>query len=101
MTMSEDNTDNKQNLKEAQLSTISKLFLAGVAGWLIGNKVMMKVKGTQNEMRQFAAALIASKQFQNELTKSDASAETVMEKLQTKNEATREFTDATGIDWPM
>ena len=100
--MSERNKDNNEGLSEKfQMSTIGKVFLAGVAGWLIGNKVQMKIKGTQNEMKQFAAALIASKKFQNELSKSDASAETVMQKLEAKNIATQEFKDSTGLEWPM
>jgi len=96
--MSKDKSDISENL---YVPTSSKLFLAGVAAWLIGNKVQMKIKGSQNEMKQFAAALIASKRFQNELTKSDASAQSVIDKLNIKNAAASEFKNSTGLDWPM
>lgn len=98
MNMDKDKTDISEHL---YVPTSSKLFLAGVAAWLIGNKVQMKVKGTQSEMRQFTAALIASKKFQNELSKTDSSAESVIDKLHAKNAAARDFKEMTGLDWPM
>jgi hypothetical protein len=97
--MSENN--NKQPLNEYHMSTISKLFLAGVAAWLVGQRVQMKVKGNKQDMEKLAAALVASKKFQNELAKPGATAQSVIEKLGLKNMSAKKFEEITGIEWPM
>ena len=93
--------NDKEVLKEYHMSTISKLFLAGVAAWLIGQRVQMKVKGDRADMEKLAAALVASKKFQNELSKPGATAQSVIEKLGLKNMTAKKFEEITGIEWPM
>lgn len=83
------------------MSTVSKLFLAGVAAWLIGQRVQMKVKGSQEDMKKLAAALVASKKFQNELSRPGATAESVIQKLGIKNLTAQKFEEITGMNWPL
>jgi len=96
-----DSTNNKQNLNEYHMTTVSKIFLAGVAAWLIGQRVQMKVKGSQEDMKKLAAALVASKKFQSELSRPGATAESVIQKLGIKNLTAQKFEEITGMTWPL
>ena len=84
-----------------KLSTTGKLFIAGVAAWLIGQKTRLKVKGSRQEIEKLATALVASKKFQHELKRDGATAQSVIQKLGLKNATAKDFERMTGIPWPM
>jgi hypothetical protein len=98
-----DSDDNEFRLDERShyhLSTTGKVFVAGIAAWLIGQKTRLKIRGSREEIEKLAEALVASRQFQNELEREGATAETVIKKLGLKNKTAREFTEMTGVPWP-
>lgn len=84
-----------------RLSTTGKLFIAGVAAWLIGQKTRLKIRGSKAEVEKLAAALVASRKFQNELKRPGATAQSVIQKLGLKNATVKDFERMTGIPWPM
>lgn len=84
-----------------KLSTTGKLFIAGVAAWLLGQGTRLKIRGDKAKIEQLASALVASKKFQDELHRPGATAESVIEKLGLKNATVRDFERITGIPWPM
>ena len=84
-----------------KLSTTGKLFIAGVAAWLIGQKTRLKIKGSREEIEKLATAMVASKKFQHELGRDGATAQTVIQKLGLKNATAKDFERMTGIPWPM
>lgn len=83
-----------------RLSTTGKVFVAGIAAWLVGQKTRLKIRGSREDVEKLAAALVASRRFQDELSREGATAESVIEKLGLKNATAREFTALTGVPWP-
>lgn len=83
-----------------KLSPTGKLFIAGIAAWLIGQKTRLKIRGTKEEIDALTNALIASRQFQHELKRPGATADSVLVKLGLKNASVREFEELTGIPFP-
>ncbi len=83
-----------------KLSTTGKIFVAAVAGWLLGRKTNLKIKGSKEEVEKLAAALVASRKFQDELAKPGATAESVISKLGLKNASVEDFERMTGIPFP-
>lgn len=84
-----------------KLSTTGKLFIAGIAAWLMGQKTRLKIKGDRKEIEKLAAALVASKTFQNELKRDGATAESVIQKLGLKNASAKDWERITGVPWPI
>ena len=84
-----------------RLSTTGKLFIAGVAAWLMGQKTRLKIRGSEEEIKKLATAMVASKQFQNELARDGATAQSVIEKLGLKNASAKDFERLSGVPWPM
>lgn len=83
-----------------KLSTTGKIFVAGIAAWLIGQKTRLRIRGTREEIDKLATAMVASRKFQDELSREGATAESVIEKLGLKNATARDFTELTGLPWP-
>ena len=86
---------------DTKLNFIGKLFLSALASWSAGKKTGLKIKGTKQEIEALVSALSASKEFQEELRKDDATVESVVEKLAVKHAKGKEFEDLTGIPWPL
>lgn len=84
-----------------KLSTVGKLFLAGVAAWLVGRPSGIKVRATPDQVDVLTRALMSSKRLQQELSKPGATVQSVMDKLQLKNMTTKEFERKLGIPWPL
>lgn len=96
--------DDRDRLDERaywKLSTTGKLFIAGVAAWLLGQRTRLKIRGDDRKMRQLATALVASKKFQDELKRPGATAESVIQRLGLKNASVKDFERITGIPWPL
>ena len=83
------------------ISTVGKLFLAGVAAWLVGRASNLKVRGTQDEIDVLKNALMASKKFQDELNRPGATVQSVMDRLQLSRITAQEFERKLGIPWPL
>ena len=86
---------------DTKLNVIGKLFLSALASWSAGKKTGLKIKGTKQEIETLVSALTASREFQEELKKDDATVESVIEKLANKHAKGKEFEDLTGIPWPL
>lgn len=86
-----------------KLSAVGKLFFASlVAGIASGvTKSVMKLKGTPEQIKAITDAIIASKEFQDEIKKPGATVETVIQKMHLKNLTAAEFKKITGKPWPL
>lgn len=86
-----------------KLSAIGKLFFASlVAGIAAGvGKSMMKIKGTPEQIKAITAAIVASKEFQDEVKRPGATVESVISKMHIKNLTAAEFKRITGKPFPI
>ena len=84
-----------------ELSTTGKLFLAGLSAWIVGRAAKLRIRGTEEEVKAIAGALLSSRKFQDELSKPGASVKDVINSLNIKNLKGREFEKALGIPWPL
>jgi hypothetical protein len=86
-----------------KLSAVGKLFFASlVAGIASGvTKSVMKLKGTPEQVKAITDAIMASKDFQDEIKKPGATVETVIQKMHLKNLTAAEFKKITGRPWPL
>ncbi len=84
-----------------EISTVGKIFLAGVAAAALGKMSNIKIKGTQAEIEALKSALLASKAFQEELNREDASVQSIMDKLHLKNVTAQNFEEKLGVPWPL
>lgn len=88
------------NTAPVQLTPLGKLFFASLVSWIMnGTKFNWNVKGEPEKIEIMAKAVIASKQFQDELKRPGATVESVIEKLNQKNAAALEFETQTGMKW--
>lgn len=93
------------NLQESfGLSTTGKIFFAAVAAYLAGKVAsgsFLKLRGSPDELRAIADALVASKAFQDELKRPGATIDSVIEKMNLKNMTAAKFKQITGKSWPL
>lgn len=104
-----------ENLQELKLSWAGKLFFAGVAGWLGATAVKgfkqgmstppprlpIKIKGTPDQIKAIMDAIYGSKAFQSEISRPNATIESVIEKLKLRDLNKRNFERLTGKAWPI
>jgi hypothetical protein len=88
-------------INELKLNLLGKIFFAAAAAWLVGKAVNLKIRGTPDEIKAISDAMMASRRFQDELGKSGATVDSVMEKLGLKHASAREFERILGIPWPL
>lgn len=93
--------DDKQQLNELHLNLLGKLFITAVGTWLVGKTTNLKLRGTKKEIAALTTTLQSSKKFQDELKRSGASVQSVMDKLKVKNMNVSEFERTFGIKWPL
>lgn len=91
----------KQPLQELHLNLLGKIFLTGVAAWLVGKATNMKIRGSMDECQTVADAMVASRRFQDELDRPGATVESVMEKLDVKHMTASKFEAVFGIPFPI
>lgn len=84
-----------------RISTVGKLFLAGLAGYVLGRRTNLRVKGTAEELEAVKNALLASRRFREEMMKPGATVDGVIEKLQLKKATAADFERILGIPWPL
>lgn len=83
------------------MGLLGKLFFATVGAWLVGKMVNTKLRGTQTEIEAVSNAMLASKRFQDELKRSGATVQSVMDKLNLKHASAQEFQRILGVPWPL
>lgn len=93
--------DTRVPINELRLNLLGKIFFTAAAAWLIGRAINMKIRGTPDEVQAVANAMMASRRFQEELERSGATVESVMQKLQLKHASAREFERILGVPWPL
>lgn len=91
----------KERLNELHVNLVGKIFLATLGAALVGKVVNTKLRGTKEQVTVIANALMASRKFQDELNRSGASVESVMQKLNVKNMSAAEFERTFNIKWPL
>lgn len=84
-----------------KLSATGKLFFASLVAYLAGSKSIVKLKATPEQIKAISNAVMASKDFQEEIKKDGATIESVISKMRLKNLAAAEFKATTGKDWPL
>lgn len=88
-------------LNELKLNLLGKIFFAAVGAWLVGKTVNLKIRGTSEEIQAVSNAMMASRRFQDELSRDGATVESVMQKLGLKHASAREFERILGVVWPL
>lgn len=84
-----------------KLSATGKLFFASLVAYLAGAKSVVKLKATPEQVKAISDAVMASKQFQDEVKRDGATIESVIEKMRLKNLTAAEFKKITGKVWPL
>jgi hypothetical protein len=85
-----------------ELGSLGKKLFSSIALWLSGKEIEnLQLKGTDSQLDAIRAAMVASKDFQDELSKSDASLESISKKLEAKLQAAKTFEKELGVSWPL
>lgn len=83
------------------LNLTGKILLASLGAWLVGKVINTKIRGNRDEINAVAAALLASRRFQDELRSPGASIQSVIDKLRIKQMTASEFERVLGVKWPL
>lgn len=84
-----------------KLSATGKLFFASLVAYLAGAKSIVKLKATPEQVKAITDAVVASKEFQDEIKREGATIESVIEKMRLKNLTAADFKAKTGRPWPL
>jgi hypothetical protein len=90
-----------QQLNELHVNGVGKLLFVSVAAWLAGKAISMRIRASKQEALALAKAMIASKRFQQEISKPGATVDSVMKVLGDKTKSAREFEDTFNMRWPL
>lgn len=93
--------ESKEPINELHMNLLGKIFFTTLGAWLVGKAVNTKIRGSKDEVRAVANAMLASKRFQEELHRPGASVESVVEKLGVKHMTAKEFEKMFNIPWPL
>lgn len=88
-------------INELRLNLLGKIFFAACGAWLVGKATNLKIRGSQEEIQAVASAMMASRRFQEELSRPGATVESVMQQLGLKHASAREFERILGVPWPL
>ena len=84
------------------LTQVGKLFFTSLIGWINnGHKLSWKLKASPEKMEAFSKIILATKNYQDEIKKPDATVDSVIAKMQEKNDAAEAFRAVTGSAWPL
>lgn len=92
---------NKKTTKKTSIPLIERLLSTSVSALIVGKNVGVNIVGDKREISAVSNALIASKNLQETLNRTDVTIDLVMEKLRVKKECAREFEKIIGIPWPL
>lgn len=84
-----------------KLSATGKLFFASLVAYLAGAKSVVKLKATPEQIKAISDAIVASREFQDEVKRDGATIESVIEKMRIKNLTAADFKRITGFPWPL
>lgn len=87
--------------EDPNVTTVGKIFLAGIASAVLGCPPHIKVRGTPDQIEAIRNAVEAARAFQAELERPGAMVQDIMDKLQMKNLAAEEFKARLGLPWPL
>jgi hypothetical protein len=90
-----------QPLNELYVNLLGKIFLTALGAWAVGKLTNTKIRGTEDEVRAIANALLASRRFQEELSRDGATVDSVIQKLGVKHMSSNEFQRVLGVPWPL
>ena len=91
----------KEKLNELHVNGVGKLLFVSVAAWLAGKAISMRIRASKREALALARAMIASKKFQQEISKPGATVDSVMRVMSDKTRSAREFEACFGQRWPL
>ena len=91
----------KESINELKVNLLGKIFFGTLAAWLVGKFVNTKLRGSRNEVEAIGNALASSRRFQDELNRSGATVDSVVQKLGIKHMSASEFERVLGIPWPL
>lgn len=91
----------KGPVNELRLNLLGKIFFAAVGAWLVGRATNLKIRGTPDEVEAVTHAMMASRRFQDELSRPGATVEDVMQCLGLRHASAREFERILGVPWPL
>lgn len=97
--MKRENT--QQSLNELHVNGVGKLLFVSVAAWLAGKAISMRIRASKQEALALARAMIASKRFQQEISKPGATVDSVMRVMGDKTRSAKEFEACFGQRWPL
>lgn len=94
--------ETKDKIVAYKLSTLGKIFFAGLATKMAREIAMpLKLKARPEQIQAITDAIMASKEFQDEINKPGATIEDVIQKMKLKNVNKQSFEKITGKPWPL
>lgn len=93
-------SDNKFASSNIEIGSAGKAFFSSIASWLINEEIDgFHIEGTDSQIDAVKNAMLASKNFQNELHNPNATIESITEKLEIKTKAANVFRVEIGTSW--
>lgn len=93
-------SDNKFASTHIGIGSAGKAFFASIASWLINEEFDgLYIEGTDSQIDAVKNAMLASKNFQNELQNPDATLQSLIERLEAKSTAAATFEKELGTPW--
>lgn len=97
------NHNEKSSISLDELSTnesAKRALFESIAAWLVdSNKAEINLIGTKQQIAIVRTAMIETKKFQDELSKSNSTLVLIEERLRLKSAACHSFEDAFGTQW--
>lgn len=93
--------EQKKAINELRLNPLGKIFFTTLGAWLVGKAVNTKIRGSKSQVEALSEALVATKNFQEELYLETATVDSVVEKLNKKHSAAEKFEAEIGLPWPL
>jgi len=91
----------KGPINELHVGLLGKIFLAGVAAWIVGRVTNLKLRGSREEIETVAHALVSSRRFQEEISQPGATVQSVMQRLGMKQMSAKEFEKVLNVPFPF
>jgi len=88
-------------LSDRSTNILETIVTATVASLLVGKPTNVKLRGTQPELEAVTAAVKACRKFQEALMRPNVTVAEVMNRLDDKRQAVREFERVLNVPWPL
>lgn len=90
-----------QPINELHTNLLGKVLFVAIGAWLVGRATNLAIRGSRSDVQVVVDAMLASKRFQDELKRPNATVQSVMDKLNLKHASVAEFERVLGIKWPL